>query len=164
MRMRVLPLLLALVLGVTTAYVVSCGGDRSNLIPQSNASDLNSALDQVASATKSGDCSKAGQALSRAQGVLVNLPSSVDTRLRQRLQDGLASLRQHVPSQCQQTSSTQATTTQAPATTATQTTQTQTTQTETTQTETTQTDTGTTSTETAPQTTTTTNTTGGAGG
>ena len=166
MRMRLLPLLLALALGGATAFLISCGGsDRSHLIPSADANDLNSALDQVAAATKAGDCTAAGQALSRAQGVLVRLPASVDSRLKQRLQDGIASLRRHVPSQCQKTTSTQATTTQAPpVTTATQTTQTQTTQTATTQTATTQTQTGTTSTPTTTTPpTTTSNTTGGAG-
>ncbi len=156
MRMRVLPLLLALLLGGATAFVVSCGSDRSGLIPASDAGTLTSALDQVASATKAGECVRAGQALSRAQGAVIRLPSSVDPRLKTRLQSGIDNLRKRVPVDCQQTTSTEApTTTQAPDT------QTETTQTETTQTETTQTETAPTDTTTTPPDTTSTATTPG---
>ena len=156
MRMRVLPLLLALLLGGATAFLVSCGSDRSGLIPASDADTLTSALDQVASATRSGECVAAGQALSRAQGAVVRLPSSVDPRLKRRLQSGIDNLRKRVPEDCQKTTSTQ---TEAPTTTQAPDTQTQTTQTETTQTETTQTET--TDTTTTPPDTTSTPTTPG---
>ena len=156
MRMRVLPLLVALLLGGATAFVVSCGSDRSGLIPASNAGTLTSALDDVAAATKAGECEKAGQALSRAQGAVIRLPSSVDPRLKTRLQSGIDNLRKRVPVDCQQTTSTEApTTTQAPDT------QTETTQTETTQTETTQTETAPADTTTTPPDTTSTATTPG---
>ena len=157
MRMRVLPLLLALLLGGATAFLVSCGSDRSGLIPASDAGTLTSALDQVAAATRSGECVAAGQALSRAQGAVIRLPSSVDPRLKRRLQSGIDNLRKRVPEDCQKTTSTQteATTTQAPDT------QTQTTQTESTQTETTQTETAPTDTTTTPPDTTSTSTTPG---
>ncbi len=149
MSMRVLPLLLALLLGGATAFAVSCGGsDRSGLIPAGDAGNLNSALDQVASATKAGECAQAGQALSRAQGAVVRLPTSVDPRLKRRIQSGIDNLRRRVPEDCKQTTSTgQPTTSTAPET-QTETTQTETTQTETTQTETTPTET--TQTETTP--------------
>ncbi len=156
MRMRVLPLLLALLLGGATAFLISCGSDRSGLIPASDAGTLTSALDQVAAATRSGECVAAGQALSRAQGAVIRLPSSVDPRLKRRLQSGIDNLRKRVPVDCQQTTSTEApTTTQAPDT------QTETTQTETTQTETTQTETAPTDTTTTPPDTTSTATTPG---
>jgi hypothetical protein len=154
--MRVLPLLLALLLGGATAFVVSCGGDRSGLIPAANAGTLTAALDQVAAATRSGQCVAAGQALSRAQGAVIRLPSSVDPRLKRRLQSGIDNLRKRVPEDCQKTTSTQ---TQAPATTQAPDTQTQSTQTQTTQTETTQTET--TDTTTTPPDTTSTPTTPG---
>ena len=146
MRMRALPLLLALLLGGATAFLVACGGDRAGLIPTTDAGKLTTALDQVASATKAGECEKAGQALSRAQGAVVRLPSSVDPRLKRRLQSGIDNLRKRVPQDCQQTTSTETqapTTTEAPA--PTETTPTETTQTETT---TTPTDTATTPTDT----------------
>jgi hypothetical protein len=143
--MRALPLLLALLLGGATAFVVSCGSDRSGLIPASDAGTLTSALDQVASATKAGECVRAGQALSRAQGAVIRLPSSVDPRLKTRLQSGIDNLRKRVPVDCQQTTSTEApTTTQAPDT------QTETTQTETAPSDTTTTPPDTISTPTTP--------------
>jgi hypothetical protein len=154
--MRVLPLLLALLLGGATAFVVACGSDRSGLIPASDAGTLTSALDRVASATRSGECAAAGQALSRAQGAVIRLPASVDPRLKRRLQSGIDNLRKRVPEDCQKTTSTQ---TEAPTTTQAPETQTETTQTDTTQTETTQTET--TDTETTPPDTTSTATTPG---
>lgn len=152
MRMRVLPLLVALLLGGAVAFLVACGGERSKLIPAGDANDLVSALDQVASATRAGDCAAAEQALTRARGAYVRLPSSVDARLRTRLDSGLRNLSRRVPVDCQKTTSTEQapTTTQAPPQTQTQTTQTQTTQTETTTTPTTTTTTPTTTTPTTP--------------
>ncbi len=152
MRMRVLPLLVALLLGGATAFVVACGGDRSHLIPAGNASDLTSALDQVAAATRSGDCAAAGQALTRAHGAFVRLPSTVDRRLRSRLNSGLKNLDERVPVDCKKATSTEAppTVTQAPPQTQTTQTETQTTQTETTTTQTTPPDTTTTDTTTTP--------------
>ena len=158
MRRPGLPLRLALLLGGATACVVSCGRDRSGLIPASDAGTLTAALDQVASATKAGECVRAGQALSRAQGAVIRLPSSVDPRLKTRLQSGIDNLRKRVPVDCQQTTSTE---TQAPATTQAPDTQTEATQTETTQTETTQTETAPTDTTTTPPDTTSTPTTPG---
>jgi cell division septation protein DedD len=175
MRMRAaLPFLLALVLGVAAAAVVACGSSgssRRQFIPDRSAQRMSSALDDVRSAVDDGDCTKAEQALARARGVLVNLPSSVSDRLVARLRQGLDNLRAIAPQECAknqtQTETTTTTTeTTTPETTATETTPTTTTSTTpTTTTGTTPTTTtGTGTTTTAPPTTTTTTPADSSGG
>ena len=141
MRMRLLPQLAALVLGAAAAYLVACGGD-DNLIPPSDASRVENALNEVAADYRAGRCQAAEAALAKARGALLNLPSSVDARLRDRLRAGIANLGERVPATCGQTQ------TQQPET-QTQTQETQT-ETQTTDTETTDTETETTQTETQP--------------
>jgi hypothetical protein len=144
MRMRLLPLLVAPLLGAAAAYLVACGGN-DNLIPASDASRVQNALNEVQSDFRAGRCQEAEAAVAKAKGALINLPSSVDSRLRSRLQAGLDKLAQQVPATCGQTQ-TQETQTQE---TQTDTTTTDTnTETTTTETDTTGTDTGTTSTPT----------------
>jgi hypothetical protein len=131
MRMRLLPQLAALLLGAATAFLVACGDD--NLIPASDASRVQNALDDVEADFRAGNCQGAEQAVARARGALLNLPDSVDSRLRDRLRSGVAKLAEQVPATCGQSQ-----------------TQTQETQT---QTQETQTDTESTDTETDTETT-----------
>ena len=167
MSMRALPLLAALLLGAATALLVSCGGNDGR-IPSDNASSLERALTDVQSDFDAGRCDAAQQAVSRLNGALVNLPDSVDARLRSRLRSGITNLDQRVTATCgqaQQTQTEQQTQTQQQ--TQTEKTQTETTQTDTTKTDTTGTDTGTTDTGTTDTGTTGTGTTtdgGGTGG
>jgi hypothetical protein len=160
MRRRLLPALMALVLGAATAVLVACGSDGR--IPAGDASSLESALNQVAADFRAGHCTAAAQAVTKAQNELLDLPSSVDAKLRDRLQSGISNLRKRVPATCDQ-AQTQTQETQ-PDTTTTDTTTTETTTTETTDTETTGTDTtgtDTTGTGTGTDTTGTDNTTTG---
>ena len=143
MRMRVLPPLAALVVGSATALLVACGSDGR--IPAGDASSLTSALNQISSDFRAGQCVAAQRAVTKAENALLKLPDSVDASLRQRLQSGIQNLAAKVPEQCDQTQTqTQQTTTDTP------TTDTGTTDTGTTDTGTT--DTGTTDTGTAPTT------------
>jgi hypothetical protein len=154
-----LPFLLAAVLGVATAALAACGGssgDRSDLIPQRSADRLKSALSDVRSAVDGGNCTSAEQAVSRARGILVNLPSAVDDRLVARLREGIDNLQKVAPEECRQQGSTSTETT-TETTTPTETTPTDTTPTDTTPTDTTPTDS--TPTDTTPTTTTGTTTT-----
>jgi hypothetical protein len=149
-----LPFLLALVLGVAAASLVACGSSgssRRQFIPDRSAQRLSDALGDVRSAVDDGDCTKAGQALARARGVLVNLPSSVSDRLVARLRQGLDNLQNIAPGECAKNK----TQTAAPTTTETTTQQTTTATTPTTTTSTTPT----TTTSTTPTSTTTTPTT-----
>jgi hypothetical protein len=137
MRMRLLPQLAALLLGAATAFLVACGDD--NLIPPSDASRVQNALNEVEADYRAGRCQAAEAAVAKARGALMNLPDSVDSRLRDRLRSGVAKLGEEVPATCGQSQ------------TQTQETQTQTQETQT-DTESTDTDTETTETETTEST------------
>jgi hypothetical protein len=100
MRMRLLPQLAALLLGAATAFLVACGDD--NLIPPSDASRVQNALNEVEADFRAGNCQGAEQAVARARGALLNLPDSVDSRLRDRLRSGVAKLAEEVPATCGQ--------------------------------------------------------------
>lgn len=152
MRMRLLPQLAALLLGAATAYLVACGGN-DNLIPASDASRVENALNEVQADFRAGRCQEAEAAVAKAKGALLNLPDSVDSRLRDRLDAGVAKLSEEIPATCGQA---QTQTQETP-------TQTQETQTDTTTTDTdsTTTDTGTTGTDTGTTDTGTTGTTTG---
>jgi hypothetical protein len=140
MRMRLLPSLVALILGAATAFLVACGDDGK--ISASDASRVDNALDEVAADFRAGNCQAAEQAVARARGALLNLPDSVDARLRARLRSGVANLSERVPATCGQAQTqTQETQTQTQETQSTESTQTETTDTSTTDTSTT--DTGT---------------------
>jgi hypothetical protein len=147
---RFLPYIVALLLGVAASLVVGCG-DRTKLIPASNAGRLNSDLDTLQNVVGSGSCNQVQRALQQARNDLVALPSTVSTRLTRRLSDGIAALERQAPTACRDA--------QAGQTTATEPTTTETTPTDTTPTDTTPTDTTTTETNTTPTATTPTTTT-----
>jgi hypothetical protein len=171
MTMRVLPMLAALVLGAATAVLVACGGDGR--IPSGDASSLKSALNQISTDYRAGRCEAAERAVAKAQNEVLDLPDSVDSKLRNRLQAGISNLGKRVPATCdEQQTQTQET---APPTTSTDTTTSETTTTDTdttgtetdttgTDTDTTGTDTGTTGTDTGTTSTGTTGTDTGIGG
>jgi hypothetical protein len=101
---RVIPILLAAALGLCSSLLVACG-DRSRLIPASNADRLNSDLDAVSSAYGDGRCGHAFTAVLRAQRDTQSLPPEVDSALRARLTQGLDNLATVVRS-CRQTKTT----------------------------------------------------------
>jgi hypothetical protein len=148
---RAVAILLALSLGLSSAFLVACG-DRNKLLPQSDASAINDKLDSVSSAVAAHNCTTVQDAINAAERQAQSLPNTVDPKLQATLQANL----EHVATVAQ-TACTQSTQT-TPKTVSTQTTPTQTTQTQTTQTETTTTQTTTTSpptTDTGPTTGTT---------
>jgi len=136
--------------GVAAALVVGCG-DRSNLVPPSDAQSIKDALSQARSAIDDGRCALANAAVARARSAALDLPAGVDRRLRSRINDGIQALQTTGPRDCEAAAAAQ---TQTQATTETQTTETQTTPTETQTTETTPTETQATPTDTVPTTTT----------
>jgi hypothetical protein len=168
---RVPALIVAAVLGVLCATLVACG-DRSRLIPSGDAGRLQGDLDNLQSRVQSGDCDQISDALQQLNDDLAQLPTTVDIRLRNRIQEGAAALVNQAPEACREAQATETTTTETTDTTDTETTDTET-ETETTPTDTAPTDTtptDTTPTDTTPTDTTTTETippptegTGGAG-
>lgn len=146
---KAVAILLALSLGLASAFLVACG-DRNKLLPQSDASAINAKLDSVASAVAARDCTTALDAINAAERQAQSLPGKVDPKLQATLQANLEQVANRAQAAC--TQSTQTKSTVSTTTTPTQTTQ----STETTTTET-QPTTQTTTTE-APPTTQTTNT------
>ena len=146
---RAAAILLALSLGLSSAFLVACG-DRNKLLPQSDASAINAKLDSVASAVAARNCTAALDAVNAAERQAQSLPGKVDPKLQATLQANLGHVASRAQSACTQSTPTKSTV--STATTPTQTTQTETTQTtQTTTTQTTQTsppttDTGTTGT------------------
>jgi hypothetical protein len=155
--MRRLPrFLLVAVLGLASAFLVACG-DRSKLIPGTDAQRLKARIDSVSSAVDAHSCSRAQIAAQNLQDSVNSLPRSVDPGLRSRLQDGATRLAAAAADECQRT-----TTQTTPTVTETTPTVTETTTTPT-QTQTTTTPTNTTTTPTTSTPTTTQPGTGGAG-
>ncbi len=147
---RAAAILLALSLGLSSAFLVACG-DRNKLLPQSDASAINDKLDSVASAVAARNCTTALDAINAAERQAQNLPAKVDPKLQATLQANLAHVASSAQAQCTQS-------TQTKSTVSTQTTPTQTTHSTQTTTTETQPTTQTTTTETPPPTTGTTDT------
>lgn len=96
---RALPHLIALLLGVAAALAIGCG-DRSNLVPDDAASELNGQLAAVKAAVDAGDCPAAKAAVDRASARYQALPASVDDRLKRRIGEGIRALRRTAPEDC----------------------------------------------------------------
>ncbi|MDX6639529.1 MAG: hypothetical protein QOF12_540 [Solirubrobacteraceae bacterium] len=160
---RIVPYLLAFALGLGAAGLAACGAATNTaLLPASNADQLKSDLDNVASAVDSQDCTKVDSALAQGQRDLDSLPAGTSQRVQSKLQEGLDRLKRQATKECLPTATTntvQTVTTTVPTTT------TPTTTTPTTTTTTPTTTTPTTTTPTTPTTTptiTTPDNTGGA--
>ena len=147
-------LVVAALLGVATAVLVSCGSSGTGLIPSASAGPLQRDFEAVATAaaTGHGSCAATESALGKTEQDFLALPSSIDRGLRARLKQGITNLHTRALAMCIQPSATATTETQ----TSTQTTP----STETTPT----TPTATTTTPTATQTTPTTTNPEGQGG
>jgi hypothetical protein len=122
---RALPVAL---LGVAASVLVSCGSSGAGLIPSANTGPLKSDFEAVAQAAGSGNgsCAATESALGKTEQDFLALPTTVDTGLHRRLQEGIANLHKQALAMCAQ-----------PTPTATSTTSTQTTTTSTTTTPTT---------------------------
>jgi len=118
---RVLPYLLAFVLGAGVAVLSACGSSNPAMIPQQNANRLKSDLDEVVAAVDANDCGRADRALSQLGADYASLPARTSVRIKRRLKDALDKLGQQANKECVKTTDTQ--------TTQTQTTETQTTET-----------------------------------
>jgi hypothetical protein len=140
---RPLPYLVALILGVAAAVAVGCG-DRSNLIPSSDAAALKAQLSQIKADVDAGNCTGLDGKLQQVHDDATNLPGKIDRGLRSRINDGVQALQQTAPDDCATAAESTQTETQPPPT-----------QTETVPTTTTETQTETQTTPTVPTDTTT---------
>ena len=96
---RTLRVLVPCALGLLAAFLVSCG-DTSKLIPGDDAAAINQNIDAASGASGDGRCSRAAAAVDRAETHVQRLPSSVDSKLRADLEQGIARLRAAAATEC----------------------------------------------------------------
>jgi septum formation inhibitor MinC len=158
------PILLALFLAATAGGVLGCGGDNGPApsIPAANASLLRSKIAEINANIQNGSCIVAGEKTDDLIADVHALPSSVNDKVVQALENGANNLKLLTANQDQCQGNAQ-TTTSTPSTTESTTQSTTTTRTRPTTTTTTPTQTQQTTTQTQTQTTPT-PTTGGSGG
>jgi len=125
--------LLAGMLGVGAALLISCGASGKGLIPVASAGPLRTDFETVEQAAENanGDCTATEAALTRAEEDFSALPASVDAELSNRLRQGISNLRKQSLELCRQpltkTVTTSSTTTPTTPTETTETTETTTT-------------------------------------
>jgi hypothetical protein len=107
-----LKLRLALLLAAAGTLLAACGGS-TGLIPAGKAGPLRADFEAVAEAAENGNgnCHKTESALENTQHDLESLPSSVDSRLRNRLSEGVSHLRSQALQACKNPSGSGAATT-----------------------------------------------------
>jgi hypothetical protein len=97
-------LLLAALLGVGVAVLVSCGSSGAGLIPAENAGPLESDFQAIARAAYAGNgsCTATETAIQNTESDFHALPKSIDAGLRRQLEEGISNLRKHALSLCTQ--------------------------------------------------------------
>src|ERR1700760_2599103 len=91
--------ILAGALGFAAAFVVACGGS-SGLLSSNDASSINNQLDSVSSALASKNCGDVSSATSQLADDVVNLPSSINSTLRNNLTQGVSTITKLARRQC----------------------------------------------------------------
>lgn len=102
LRAPLLRVLLAGLLGVAAALLISCSGSGKGLIPTGNAGPLQSDFEAVAQAAQSGDCTATAAALLKTQQDFDALPASIDAGLRKRLSEGISKLHSDALEACRE--------------------------------------------------------------
>ncbi|MBA3808865.1 MAG: hypothetical protein H0X28_10825, partial [Solirubrobacterales bacterium] len=98
--------LLAGLLGLAAALLISCSSSGKGLIPASAAGPLESDFEAVqqTAETANGDCTTTEAALSKTAEDFAALPVSIDAGLRYNLRQGIANLRVRAHEMCTQPS------------------------------------------------------------
>lgn len=117
--------LLAGGLGFAASWAIAACGSSAGLLSGNQANTLNNQLDRVSGALAAGHCSAAGSAARQLVVQVSQLPHTIDSTLRQNLDNGASTISQLAAQQCHpvSTQATTQTTTSTPTTTATTTTQ-----------------------------------------
>jgi hypothetical protein len=112
-------LLIASVLGIGAALLVSCGTSGKGLIPTGNAGPLQSDFEAVARDAQNGNgnCASTQAAIVKTEQDFGGLPATVDAGLRSRLREGITNLRTRALEVCAQPLPQATVTTTAPRTT-----------------------------------------------
>jgi hypothetical protein len=85
---RILPFLLAALLGVGAALLAACGSNGEARIPAASASDLKREINDVLQAVEDGRCGDVSGQLRQVDEGIDDLPPAVDNQLRTNLRDG----------------------------------------------------------------------------
>ena len=96
-------------IAATFASVVAlaaCGGSSGGLIPPSNAQTIGSAVTTLTAALAAHNCTQTRTALHNISSTIAALPSSVDRRLLNNLEEGENTLAIEAPAQCKAPAST----------------------------------------------------------
>jgi hypothetical protein len=103
-RTPILRLLVAGLLGVAAAALVSCGSSGKALIPAAAAGPLQSDFETVAQAAQSGEgkCGATEAAIAKTEQDYAALPATIDAGLRNTLRQGIANLRARALALCAQ--------------------------------------------------------------
>jgi hypothetical protein len=104
LRTPSLRLLLAGLLGMAAALLISCGASSGKLIPFANAGPLQSDFEEVAQAaqTGNGSCSATEAAILKTEQDFAALPTAIDAGLRNTLRQGISNLRSRALVLCAQ--------------------------------------------------------------
>jgi hypothetical protein len=99
-----LRLVLAGLLGVAAALLVSCGSSGAGLIPAQNAGPLQGDFEAVAQAAENGDgsCAATEAAVLKTEQDFEVLPTTIDAGLRNRLHEGISHLHEDALKLCKQ--------------------------------------------------------------
>jgi cell division protein FtsN len=108
---RSLPYVLALLLGMSTAVLVACGGGTKSGIPSASAGELKSQITDVGQAVDSGRCKEVQGQLRQVDQGIDQLPKTTDRQLVGALRDGADRLRRVAVDECDTANGTQTTTT-----------------------------------------------------
>ena len=98
---RILPHLLAALLGCGAALLAACGSGTTAGIPEANAGDLKSQIVDVRQAVDDGRCSDVPGQLRQVDEGIDDLPPSTDEQLVTNLRDGADSLRRLATDECE---------------------------------------------------------------
>ena len=111
--------LLAGLLGLAAALLVSCGSSGDKLIPVADAGPLQSDFEAVAQEAEAGNgnCSATEAAIAKTEQDFGALPATVDAGLRNTLRQGIDNLRAHALALCAQPLAQATATTTTPKTT-----------------------------------------------
>jgi hypothetical protein len=91
---------LALGLAVAVLLLSGCGSDNPRLIDQRRAEALTATVDEIGQRTSDEDCDGAQSAVREAKNQVNELPSKVDAKLRNNLNEWLDHLNEQVPKDC----------------------------------------------------------------
>ena len=124
LRAQIVRVLLAGLLGVVAAVLVSCGSSSAKLIPAADAGPLQSDFEAVAQESEAGNgnCSATEAAIAKTEQDFGALPATIDAGLRATLRQGIANLREHALALCAQPLAQTSATSSTPKTTGTRTT------------------------------------------